>query len=749
MKSRRLVIILLVLIVLFEGLLLIVDFGIYYAFQASTYNLPTGFSYLKDLLSAGIFICLYILIRKSFIDKSDTTNPLCFNEVGLMRSGSVVLIFIIGLFFMLDQSMPESNYIKAPNSLYDFIIPQSLLTIIKTHLITLTLGILILIGLVALERFILYKRSKHSLSNFLGSFVLIFLFGLSLSGKTPQEPFTIQTVAFGVLSLILIAVNSFRISWILPLSRPDKWKFSGFILILTSTVFVLYKWFDFPIHFVWFSSMTGYVLLMLCIYLLSYLTVSFFGILIYLPSSRDYERKTTEIRNLYAMSKFITDVFDEEKIYDSLLTYICSSIGDSAKGWLDIYDEENLDRLQKNARQNYESVTCDLNTTFRNQRFHTVHSHQIKQITIDDFAEKADFIWKDIVTKKDVIKIEDITSDKRIRDEKKPIHTFWRRIRRIRHRDRHPLSSMVSVPLISRNRLIGIVHIAKDVEFGFVKDDLELIITFADQAAVAIDNSRLFKQLIEKERLKQELLIAENIQERLLPQNTLDVPGFEISSLFYPAYEVGGDYYDYFELEGQNSDKYFGIIVADVSGKGTFAAFYMAELKGIIQSLSSVFAHDPEELIRRANDTLVSSLGKNVFISLIYGLVNATTKKVILTNAGHCPVVAYTDNTAQLIKLDGLALGLRKGKIFNSVLKPKTLQLQSGDVMVFYTDGLIEAINQDKEEFGYNRLKETVAKNKHLSAEEIKNTIFDAVNTFAKSGESNRDDLTIVVLKVL
>lgn len=749
LKARRFVYILLFLIVLFEALLLVVDFGMYYAFKAHAYLLPSGFSYLKDVLSASIFISIYILIRKWFKEHAEGQGSLWFNEVGILRSGTVVFIFTLGFFFLLNQSLPDSDYIKAPSPVYDFLIPESLFTIFKTHIITLTVGSLILTGTIVIERFILFKRSKHSVSNFLGSIILILLFGFSMSGQTPEEPYSFLSVTFGVLSFILIAFNSFRISWILPLSRADKWKFSGFIVVLFGTTFILFQWYDFPKHILWYSTMSGNILLMLSIYQITYLMVSFFGILIYLPSSRDYERKMNEVRNLYAMSKFITDVFDEEKIYDSLLSYICNTIGNSAKGWMDIYLEEDLNELKKSAKINHESVVCNLDTSFRKAHFKTVHRLRVKQQSIDNFAGKADFIWKDIVSKKEVIKIDDTSLDPRIIGQKKPFQQLLRRFRRYRRRETYQILSLISVPLLSRTRLIGIVHIAKEVEFGFVKDDLELIVTFADQAAVAIDNSRLFKQLIEKERLKQELLIAENIQERLLPQKPLNVPGFELASLFYPAYEVGGDYYDYFELEAKNGDPYFGIVVADVSGKGTFAAFYMAELKGIIQSLANVYAHDPVELIRRANETLVNSLDKSVFISLIYGLVNVRTKKLTLINAGHCPVVFSDSENTELIKLDGLALGLRKGEIFTSILRPKEIQLKTGDVLAFYTDGVIEAINQNNEEFGYNRLKETISKNKHLHAEAIKNEIFEAVNSFAKAGESNRDDLTILILKVV
>jgi len=307
------------------------------------------------------------------------------------------------------------------------------------------------------------------------------------------------------------------------------------------------------------------------------------------------------------------------------------------------------------------------------------------------------------------------------------------------------IGSIVSVPLLARNKLIGVLCVAKDVEYGFVKEDLELITTFADQAAVAIDNSRLIRELIDKERLQQELLVAQKIQLRLLPQSQPKLNGFQIDGVSYPAYEVGGDYFDYIQIDEQH--RTLGVVIADVSGKGTSAAFYMAELKGIVQSLARIYPHSPKEFLCRANETIARGLEKASFISALYGIIDTERNLFQLSNAGHCPAVVVQGDDARLIKMKGLALGLDKGTLFSQHVSETHIELNIGDVVVLYTDGVIEAVDKHEEQFGYDRLMEVVRLSRKKTASEIKNDIFNAVNFFTNDGGAVRDDLTIVVLK--
>ncbi|NTW50680.1 MAG: PP2C family protein-serine/threonine phosphatase, partial [Chlorobiales bacterium] len=385
----------------------------------------------------------------------------------------------------------------------------------------------------------------------------------------------------------------------------------------------------------------------------------------------------------------------------------------------------------------------------QNGLFKTVAKQNISFETITQFAERAGVIWQEVAEKKEVLRIDDVLTDHRLGKISSPFKTLLRRLKLMPNRKSEPISSILSVPLILRTHLLGIIHISKNVEYGFVKDDIELLTTFAGQAAIAIDNSRLIKQLIDKERLQQELLIAQAIQLRLLPQSPLVVKGFDIDGISYPAYEVGGDYYDFFKLNDGDEITRFGIIVADVSGKGTSAAFYMAELKGIFQSLCSIYPDSPRELLKKVNEIVIKGLSKNVFISTLYGMVDVNTRTLTLVNAGHCPAAMIIGEEKKIVRLNGLALGVDKGEIFNRVLSENHIQLSAGDVVVFYTDGIIEAVNRDGEEFGYDRLLTSMEASRKKSAEEIKNNLFSTVNTFTEPGGAIRDDLTIVVLKAV
>ncbi|MCH7646618.1 MAG: SpoIIE family protein phosphatase, partial [Nitrospinae bacterium] len=184
----------------------------------------------------------------------------------------------------------------------------------------------------------------------------------------------------------------------------------------------------------------------------------------------------------------------------------------------------------------------------------------------------------------------------------------------------------------ARNEALGALFVAREVTHGFEKDDVEAISIFAAQAALALDNARLFEEQIEKERLARELAIAKEVQHKLLPQCLPSLEGLTLAASSVSAQEVGGDYYDFVQLDDQR----LAFIVGDVSGKGTSAAFYMAEMQGVFQSVSHI-APDPQDFLTHANRALANSLEKNVFISVIYGVLDLKKEEIVLARAGHCP----------------------------------------------------------------------------------------------------------------
>jgi serine phosphatase RsbU (regulator of sigma subunit) len=251
----------------------------------------------------------------------------------------------------------------------------------------------------------------------------------------------------------------------------------------------------------------------------------------------------------------------------------------------------------------------------------------------------------------------------------------------------------------------------------------------------------------EKERLEQELRIARQIQMSLLPQGPLKLDGLSVTAHCEPAREVGGDYYDYFTL----GEKRVGIIIADVAGKGTSAALYMAELKGLMLSLSQLHA-SPRELLIRANRIIAQHLDARSFITMTYAVVDLCARTLTYARAGHCPLLYLpgTGNRAVQIQVpDGLVLGLKidDGERFDSLLEQVTLRLGVGDVVLLFTDGVTEAMNAAGEPFGEERLAALVSEHGDLPFEELRERIVREIRAFV--GDTGlQDDLTLVLLKV-
>ncbi|MDW8020952.1 MAG: SpoIIE family protein phosphatase [Chloroherpetonaceae bacterium] len=737
--SSRLTYIFLALVIVCEASLLLIDIGLFYAHRARV--LSGGLYVLKDLIAIVMYAVLYYLIRMQLKRYASPDSPLWLEPAESFWKGFTSFGLLLSATVVLGWLLPRSGYdTQSPDGFWR---AMSLQTVFKTHLITLGFGSLLLASLVVLERLIFFRRAKNTQSNFLAMVVLMLVASLSEIGSLPQEIGNPVSIAFAALAIVMMLVNAFRLSWVLPLSRSDKIR-TLFLVIGILAELVPFYAMDCPDYFLAYSGTVGFFLSSITTFVAIYLATTLFSLLSYLPTSEALERKNSEVRNLYAMSRFASEVFDEEKIYSSLVSYACSAAGASSCGWLDLYqpfDEKSLNAEQAPHLPNLQWKTSK-------GYFKTVVRQNVSTEHLHEFAAKAHFLWEEMCHNPRQIRVDDIETDSRIVKDATPLTNFLRRLGRKRRKEPAKIVSTLSVPLISRANLIGVLTVAKDVEYGFVKDDVELISTFADQAAIAIQNSRLVREVIDKERMQQELAVAQKIQLRLLPHTPLAVPNYEMDSLSYPAFEVGGDFYDYLALSSSNgSICKFGVMIADVSGKGASAAFYTAELKGIFQSLCTLYPDTPSDLLIRANETLSRSLDRKSFVSALYAIFDVHSHTVRFSNAGHCPMVLLTAEGAQLVKVPGLALGLNAGDLFQRAIRTETLFLKPGDAVVFYTDGLIDAVNSAGEPFGFERLLTLLSAHKHRSASEIKQALFEAVNTFAGAGGSVKDDLTILVIK--
>jgi phosphoserine phosphatase RsbU/P len=259
----------------------------------------------------------------------------------------------------------------------------------------------------------------------------------------------------------------------------------------------------------------------------------------------------------------------------------------------------------------------------------------------------------------------------------------------------------------------------------------------------------LLQQKAEKERLEQELRIARNIQMSLLPQSSLAFPGISLSGHCVPAREVGGDYYDFLPLD----DARIGILIADVAGKGTSAALYMAELKGLMLSLSELHA-SPRDLLIAANRIISKHLDARSFITVMYAIVDLRARTITMARAGHCPMVYVpgphaVSRTSQSLQPDGMVLGLQfdTGDLFSRTLAEMTLPLGAGDLFLLYTDGISEAMNTAGDCFGDVRLADLACLHADLASDDLRDCILGEVRTFAGAA-SQHDDMTMVLLKI-
>jgi phosphoserine phosphatase RsbU/P len=259
----------------------------------------------------------------------------------------------------------------------------------------------------------------------------------------------------------------------------------------------------------------------------------------------------------------------------------------------------------------------------------------------------------------------------------------------------------------------------------------------------------LLRQAAEKKRLEEEMRLAREIQMSLLPRGPLLIPGVTVSAMCVPAREVGGDYYDVLPLP----DGRYGLLIADVSGKGMSAALYMAELKGLILSLSQIHA-SPRDLLISANRLISEHLDSRSFITMTYAVIDPAAGRMAYARAGHTPLMFMPRDDgsparAQVLAPDGMVLGLRidHGERFESLLVESSLTFGPGDLLVLFTDGISEAMNELGDCFGEPRLAELLEEHAHLPFEELRERILREIDAFV-GGAPQHDDMTMILLKI-
>lgn len=302
-------------------------------------------------------------------------------------------------------------------------------------------------------------------------------------------------------------------------------------------------------------------------------------------------------------------------------------------------------------------------------------------------------------------------------------------------------------PLVGQGEILGFLLLSPEIdESGYDAAEKTFLRTLSHQAGMAIRNSVLLQNLAEQERIKKELEIAHRVQRRLLPTHEPNLPGLNIAGLCVPAAEVGGDYYDYFYIDG----KRIGLAIADVSGKGTSAAFYMAEIKGMMTSMANLIA-SPKELVTQLNKYLNNNIDKRVFTTMIYGVIDVEARQFVYVRAGHNAVVVKRmdkEDDLDIFIPRGMGLGLVDDATFRQTTEEHQIHFNAGDFLLLYTDGISEAMNINHEEFGEEQLYTVVATNHVVNVQDMQQKILRHVNDFVQNAKQH-DDITMIIAQFI
>lgn len=520
----------------------------------------------------------------------------------------------------------------------------------------------------------------------------------------PEAPLVIS-----ILCAVLAFILGIRIGWIINLRKKQKWGLLGvaavgFIAAAALLIMIEQAALIPPLY----SHGGGYALLAFAgaMTFLFWFMVIFVTALFALPTAEAIDRRNAEVSRMATLARLLTQSLDPAELVDSAVALAREAT--SAHGaWIEIGDDRGIGGIE----------------------FQYGTEQQIPPATarrVMDAPVPGGGTLREAVVAKQRLQVVDRING-----------VFWN------GSSGPPLRSAAGAPLLLGERLLGALYLAKDRVHGFDREDMTVLTALADQVSLALEHSDLIRRSMEQERLQQEMLIAQDLQQRLLPRVMPQSPFYELYAESLPASIVGGDYFDVVAFDDQT----IGLVVADVSGKGASAALYMGVIKGIVQALSGT-CHTPGELLARANVALHGSIDQRWFVTMTCAQIIEEGRRLRIARAGHCPALLIQSGTGCYSRPKGIGLAIARPRLFEANLEVEDREFLSGEYVIFMSDGIPEARSPDGDEFGYERILETVERGaaENLDPRAIRDHLFGEIETFRR-GEPPHDDSTIVVLQ--
>ncbi len=417
-------------------------------------------------------------------------------------------------------------------------------------------------------------------------------------------------------------------------------------------------------------------------------------------ANKELKRRFKEIKAMYQINEQLTTETDLEKVF-YISTKVISEIFELQRVSLMLYDEtENCLKIKS-------AIGID------------------KKIIPEIKVKPGERIAGKVFKQDKPLLVKDMDKERRFGKNKK---------------FRYKTSSFISVPLKIRNKIIGVLNVT-DKRDGdpFDENELMTFISISNQIGKNYENIIYYNEFLEKQQIEKELEITRHIQQHVLPKEFPKIEGLDISAVSIPAREVGGDFYDYIKI-----NKFVhSFLIADVSGKSIPASMFMA----LSRSITRVEAHNlisPAKVLEESNKYIFRDSESGMFVTMFYVVCYLDDKIIEFGSAGHNAQLFYKADTNEfkLLKVKGIPLGVSP----DSKYMEDKISYNNGDILVLYTDGVTEAMNQAGDEFEIERLKEVIINSKNLSAKNILDNIFKSVKTFTQ-GTPQFDDITLLVIK--
>lgn len=647
----------------------------------------------RSLFTVAAFVFLYAAMRMFRTKKS--AKPLeTLRRLLAYSFFSAAIISMSGI--VLDKGRDSSNAF----------VPANISQLLATTAFAFGIAVFVIILLMTMSDIIYIKPERKVRRRF--ELFLAFALAAALLSIFNGSPFlsALRDIAF-VIAVILAVFHIVSMNWIVFLTRKEKYKSLAYS-------FVLLVLFGYSYASVGPADLAGGVLTfysppmsefskIVFLFLTVYFTLAFVVTIFHIPTSGVFEKKKRELDSYQNLSKVITNVMDTSEVLNNTVAVV-GAVTQANKVWIELTSDG----------EGESGGDYKVSATHRTSQY---------ELSAFDFTQV-----RTAVRSKSRVIIQEVEDF-----EKFNLKNF-------------PAKSLLAVPLTAHDEFIGMLYAAHEMPYAFDEEEISTVSAFADTAAVAIQNSLLFTKSLENERLQHELRIAHEMQLKLLPTSLPSSERFETDFLSFPAFEVGGDYIDCSQIDRNK----YAFVVGDVSGKGTSAAFYMAYMKGVFQSLSAS-AKSPSEFMMSANEAVGNTLQKNYFITLIYIMLDSDTGEMSVVRAGHTPGVLISADVSgekhcRLVKPAGIGLGLEVSDDFGRHLGEEKFVLKHSDTLVLYTDGITDQRDPHGEEFGEERFYSLLKDLSGSSPTEIKGGIIRALAEFSE-GTDAVDDTTVLILK--